>query len=105
MKSLCRPKNPRKEDVLKDVSSHLDRKFAELKPEERTSENFQAIFTQMGPTSDYAELLARDADLADLSVARTHLKWAVSAFICVAVAVVFSMIVKFYILKTCSMDK
>lgn len=43
--------------VLEDVNSHLDQRFSELGPEEQTWENMQAIITEMGPASDYAELL------------------------------------------------
>jgi len=43
--------------VLEDVESHLEKRFAELPEGQRTWENFQAIITNMGPPTDYAELL------------------------------------------------
>lgn len=42
--------------IVNDVRSHLDRRFAELQPQQQTWENFQKIITEMGPPSDYAEL-------------------------------------------------
>jgi hypothetical protein len=56
-KALSKIKNHRKKEVLDDVSAHLDRRFAELEEDNQTWENFQAIVTEMGPPSDYAELL------------------------------------------------
>lgn len=56
-KALSSIKHPRSKDILEDVRSHLDRRFAELEPDQQTRENFQAIITEMGPASDYAELL------------------------------------------------
>lgn len=56
-KALSSVKHPRGKEVLEDVSSHLDRRFAELGAQQQTWENFQSIITEMGPASDYAELL------------------------------------------------
>ena len=60
-KALSSVKHPRRKEVLEDVRSHLDRRFAELEPGQQTRENLQAIITQMGPASDYAELLKPEA--------------------------------------------
>ncbi len=59
--TLCAAKQADGGEIIDNVSSHLDRRFAELKEEERTWENFQKIITEMGPPSDYAELLISDA--------------------------------------------
>ncbi|MHC4701036.1 MAG: hypothetical protein ACYTFQ_10715, partial [Planctomycetota bacterium] len=64
-KALSSVKHPRGKEVVEDVRLHLDSRFAELSPQERTWENFQTIITQMGPASDYAELL-------DPGVSSTH---------------------------------
>jgi hypothetical protein len=56
-KALSSVEHPRRKEVLDDVRSHLDQRFAELADEQRTWENFQAIITEMGPACDYAELL------------------------------------------------
>lgn len=49
--------HPRLREILDDVNAHLEQKFAELAPSERVWENYQKIITEMGPASDYAELL------------------------------------------------
>lgn len=59
-KALSAVKHPRGKEVLEDVSSHLDSRFAELEGDQHTWENFQTIITEMGPASDYAELLEPD---------------------------------------------
>ncbi len=56
-KTLSSVKHPRGKEVLDDVRAHLDNRFAELEPQEQTWESFQTIITEMGPASDYAELL------------------------------------------------
>ncbi|MHC4618282.1 MAG: S8 family serine peptidase [Planctomycetota bacterium] len=56
-KVLSSVKHPRIRDVLSDVRSHLDQRFAELEPGQETVENFRRIITEMGPACDYAELL------------------------------------------------
>ena len=56
-KALSAVKHPRIREVLDDVTSHLEQRFTELAPQDRSWESFQAIITEMGPASDYAELL------------------------------------------------
>ncbi len=56
-KALSLVNHPRSKGVLDDVSSHLDRRFAELPADQHTWEDFQAIITDMGPPCEYAELL------------------------------------------------
>lgn len=75
-KALSAVKNPRKQDVLADVRSHLDNRFAELEPAEQNWENFQAIITEMGPPSDYAELLEPGVVTSVQRVKSKHLLWA-----------------------------
>jgi len=53
---LAESGQPNVESIISDVRSHLDRRFEELQPQQRTWENFQRIITEMGPPSDYAEL-------------------------------------------------
>jgi hypothetical protein len=110
-KALSSVKNPRKKDVLEDVRSHLDRRFAELGSEEQTWENFQAIITQMGPASDYAELLASEADLTKQSTSHKHLLWLMPALIgitavaMVAVVAITAIVVIFYQAKPVTTDQ
>ena len=56
--------HPRSEEIIEDVRSHLDRRFAELEADWQTWENFQAIITEMGPACDYAELLEPNTTLS-----------------------------------------
>jgi hypothetical protein len=59
-KALSSLKHPQISEVLSDVRSHLDRRFAELQPDEQIRENFRCIIDEMGPPADYADLLAPD---------------------------------------------
>lgn len=60
-KVLASSKHPRSKEVLEDIRSHLDRRFAELEPHQQTWEDFQKIILEMGPASDYSELLETGA--------------------------------------------
>jgi hypothetical protein len=64
-----------KKQVLEDVKSHLDQRFNELGPDEQTWENMQAIITEMGPASDYAELLAPETIVRSRSIGLKHFWW------------------------------
>jgi len=57
--ALSAARHPRSFEILADVSSHLDSRFAELGPQQQTWENFQNITTEMGPPSEYAELIGQ----------------------------------------------
>ena len=59
-KALSVARHPRSFEILADVSSHLDRRFAELEPQNRNWENFQKIATEMGPPSEYTELVGQE---------------------------------------------
>jgi len=62
--ALSAARHPRSFEILADVGSHLDRRFAELEPQQRTWDNFQKIITEMGPPSDYAELVGGNESVA-----------------------------------------
>ena len=93
-KALSLVNHPRSKDVLEDVSSHLDRRFAELGPDQHSWENFQAIITDMGPPSEYAELL----DIGQpLKKQRPSLKFVVLAAVVLGIGVATILILpKFY---------
>ena len=59
-KALSLVKHPQMSEVIEDVQSHMDQRFSELKSDERTNKNIENIIAEMGPASDYAELLAPD---------------------------------------------
>lgn len=86
-KALSTVKHPRGKEVLEDVSSHLDRRFTELGPQQQTRENFQSIITEMGPASDYAELLGQDVILAKRNVYTKYLLWVVLVLILLVTAI------------------
>jgi hypothetical protein len=56
-KALSSVKHPRSREILDDVGSHLDRRFAELETSQKTPENLHNIIKDMGPASEYVELL------------------------------------------------
>jgi hypothetical protein len=58
--ALSAARHPRSFEILADVSSHLDRRFAELEQQQRTWECFQKIITEMGPPSDFTDLIGQD---------------------------------------------
>jgi hypothetical protein len=74
-KALSSVKHPRGKEVLEDVCGHLDRRFAELEPQEQNWESFQAIITQMGPASDYAELLDPSVSSKRNAASRRRMWW------------------------------
>ena len=57
-KALSLVKYPHMSEVIEDVQSHMDQRFSELKSNEQTNKNIKNIIAEMGPASDYAELLA-----------------------------------------------
>ncbi len=91
-KALSSVKHPRRKEVLEDVLSHLDRRFAELEPDQQTWENFQTIVTEMGPVSDYAELLASQAGQTNRSNRKRYLLWvSLAVVVIVAAAILLPM--------------
>jgi len=83
-KALSAVKHPRIREVLDDVTSHLERRFSELSPQDRSWENFQTIITEMGPASDYAELLDPGSTKSKPRIAGRYVLIAASAAIVVA---------------------
>ena len=86
--ALSSVKHPRSKDILEDVRSHLDQRFAELESDQQTWENFQAIITEMGPASDYAELLNAGQTPAGQKVSAKYLLWLALALIATITAMI-----------------
>ncbi len=86
-KALSSVKHPRGKEVLDDVSCHLDRRFADLEPQEQTWENFQRIITEMGPACDYAELLDAQPSSAGPAIGSKHFWWLALAGIVIVAAI------------------
>lgn len=90
-KALSSVKHPRRKEVLDDVRSHLDRRFAELEPDQQTWEDFQAIITEMGPASDYADLLDQNDDQPSPGVWRKYLLFVSLAAVVTLVAILLAL--------------
>jgi len=72
-KALSSSGHPRSREVLEDVRTHLDRRFAELRPHQQTWEDYQRIILEMGPASDYAELLVTEGGSPRKKLLRNYL--------------------------------
>ena len=55
--ALVDAKYPGSKSILEEVRQHLEQRYAELPTEKRNWESYQAIITEMGPSSDYVDLL------------------------------------------------
>ncbi len=91
-KCLMKVKHPAKKQVLEDVASHLDQKYAELGEDDKTWEGYQQIITEMGPAEDYAELLNGESPVAISGKSKSWLFYFL-IFDFIAVALVFIFIV------------
>jgi len=92
--SLSSIGHPRTKEILDDVSSHIDRRFSELNEKQRTWENMQAIITDMGPASDYAELLNAAQFPAKQGITAKQLLWIVLGLVVLsAVMIILPMTV------------
>lgn len=87
-KILSSVKASRRIEILEDVSSHLDARFAELKPEQQSWENFQKIIAEMGPPSDYAELLGAGQAPEKQTVSNKFLLSVILALIAITAAMI-----------------
>ncbi len=50
--------HPRKQEVLDDLSRHLELRFDELDPQQRTAARLEELVEEMGAPEEYADLLA-----------------------------------------------
>jgi serine protease AprX len=55
--ALKAAKYPSIKGIIEEVRQHLESRYAELPADKRNWDGYQAIVTEMGPPSDYAELL------------------------------------------------
>jgi hypothetical protein len=88
---LSAANQPGSEEIIDNVSSHLDQRFAELKAEQQSWENFQKIITEMGPPSDYAELLVCDAKPAKKHLPVKYLLGGILGLISIAAVVILTL--------------
>ena len=92
-KTLLSVEHPRINEILEDVRSHLNRRFAELEPDRQTWENFQTIITEMGPPSDYAELLGAGQTPAKRNTLQKYLLWIGLAAVVITAAVLLPIVI------------
>jgi hypothetical protein len=91
-KSLMKVKHTSKKQVLEDVSSHLDQKFAELGEDDKVWENYQQIITEMGPAEDYAELLGGETPQVNSKSGKWFLYFIIFDFIALMLVLGFIVI-------------
>ena len=87
-KSLSSVRHPHMNDVLEDVSHHLDQRLAEIEPDQRTRETLKGIIKEMGPARDYAELIAPEATVRTRNFGRKYLVW-ISLAVLIAAGAIF----------------
>jgi len=80
-KALSSVRHPNMTEVLEDLQSHLEQRFDLLKPDEQNRANMEKIIAEMGPASEYAELLSTDSVPSARKVRPKHL-------LCISIAVV-----------------
>lgn len=87
--------HPQSQEILENVSLHLEQKFTELASDEQTWENFQNIIDAMGPPSDYAELLGENTITppAEIGIWRRFVVNAVLSIVIIATIIVLCQIV------------
>ena len=56
-RALTAAKYPSARSIIEEVDLHMEQRYAELPAEQRKWEGFQQIITEMGPPSEYADLL------------------------------------------------
>ena len=98
-KAIVAVEHPRKKEVIEDVKAHLDRRFSELNPEQKTKENFQRIISEMGPPSDYAELLGEKPPIppAEMGIWRRFSVNAALSIVIIAAIILLCQILDSYV--------
>jgi len=86
-KALSSVKHPHLAEILEDVQSHLDQRFAALEPDEQTRKNIEDIISEMGPAAEYAELLTSNAVPSNQKSRRKYL-----LYISIAVVIITAII-------------
>ncbi|MHC4647396.1 MAG: hypothetical protein ACYTBJ_18040 [Planctomycetota bacterium] len=93
-KVLSSVRSPRVRQVVDDLRWHLDQRFAELEPARRTADNLEAIIADMGPASDYAELLAPNNTRPDRKTWREYaVAGILAAVVVIAAAALLSKVI------------
>lgn len=92
-KALSSVKHPHMAEVLEDVQSHLEQRFAALEPDEQSRKNMEGIISEMGPACDYAELLASNVVPPNRKVRRKYLLYLSVAGIVAVIAILLAIVI------------
>ncbi len=92
-KALSSVRHPQMAEVLEDVQSHLDQRFGELESDEQTRKRFEEIITEMGPASDYAELLEPAVAASVQHVKSKHFLWASIAVVIITAVILLPIVI------------
>ena len=92
-KALSSVKHPHMAEVLEDVQSHLDQRFAALEPDEQTRKNLESIISEMGPAAEYAELLTSNAVPSARKVRPKYLLYLSITGIVAVIAILLTMVI------------
>lgn len=99
-KALSLVKYPHMSEVIEDVQSHMDQRFSELKSDEQTNKNIENIIAEMGPASDYAELLAPNTAQLNRKNRQNFLLLVSLAVVIIAGVVLLPMVLPMVLPKT-----
>lgn len=91
-KALSSVKHPHVAEVLEDVQSHLEQRFAALEPGKQTRKNLESIISEMGPAAEYAEFLTSNAVPSNQKTRRKYLLPISLAVVIIAIAVLLPMV-------------
>ncbi len=92
-KTLSSVKHPQMTEILEDVQSHLEQRFAELSPDEQTRKNLESIISEMGPAAEYAELLTSKAVPSNQKSRRKYLLYLSIAGIVAVIAILLAIVI------------
>lgn len=93
-KSLDGLDNKTRNQIIDDVSSHMDCRYEELSDDEKSLDKFKEITVEMGPPSEYADLMG-NPDTAGKKI--KYISWMVIAAIAV---IIICMILLFFQMRS-----
>ena len=91
-KALSSVKHPHLAEVLEDVQSHLDQRFAALDRDKQTRKDLEGIISEMGPAAEYAELLTSNAVPSARKVRRKYLLYLSITGIAAVIAIMLAIV-------------
>jgi len=91
-KALSSVKHPRKEQVLEDVRTHMEQRAADFEQSRLAHEDIHSIIAEMGPASDYAELLDPESSARKQNIRWIHILSITVAAVIIAAAILLPMV-------------